>query len=614
MCGIAGVFRSRLSADGIRAALEAMNQAQFHRGPDEAGCLVTPELGAGLASRRLSIVDLEHGRQPMPNENGRVQVVLNGEIYNHTALREELAARGHRFRSRSDTEVVAHLYEETGCECLKRLDGMFALAILDLDRQTLLLARDRAGMKHLYYSRTEAGLVFASEAKALFAAGLVEARPNLQAVDSYLAIGWMPSPMSGFEGVRRLRPGEYLIAGANSTRREFFWRMAYRHEPGHRTDEEYVEELDHLLRSAVQTHLAADVPVGAFLSGGWDSSLIAAYAARAAGTRLKTFSIVFPDSPFMDESRYSRLMARTLESEHYEIEFRAADQPALLARISRSLDEPVSAVPAGALYLLASLAAAHVKTTLSGEGADELFGGYEWLRLESPYLLRRVAPKWLCRRAALACPHTRVRRALRVLGAVEDRAADVEWRRRGTPEDKRRMLKREYRADGPDVAPVVLPDDVLVTCGDRLQRCLAFEIRERLSDAILFAADKVSMAHSLEVRMPFLDRGVVDFALRLPSRLKVHRGREKIVIRKLAERHLPSSIVARRKHGLGYPEGALLQEIMRRFARDLLLSDIERGPFRRDFLERTLTATRPRLTAEALRRLVCLRLWWNEFF
>lgn len=614
MCGIAGIFNSRLNLDQIQAALCTMNDVQRHRGPDEAGILTVPELAAGLASCRLSIVDLERGQQPMPNENGRVHVVLNGEIYNHAALREVLAARGHRFRSRSDTEVVVHLYEEYGCECLKHLEGMFALAVLDRDRQTLLLARDGVGMKHLYYSEVAGGLVFASEAKALFAAGLLQARPNLQAVDSYLAIGWMPSPMSGFEGVNRLRPGEYLIAGPNSTRKDFFWRLAYRNEAERRTDEEYVDELDHLLRGAVRTHLAADVPVGAFLSGGWDSSLIAAYAARAAGTRLKTFSIVFPDSPFMDESKYSRLMARKLESEHYEIEFRAADQPALLARISRSLDEPISAAPAGAIHLVASLAATHVKTTVSGEGADELFGGYEWLRRESPYLLRRVAPKWLCRRAALACPHSRVRRALRVLGAVEDRAADVEWRRHGTPEDKRRMLKREYRADGPDVAPVVLPDDVLVTCGDRLQRCLAFEIRERLSDAILFAADKVSMARSLEVRMPFLDRGVVDFALRLPSRLKVHRGREKIVVRKLAERHLPSSIAARRKHGLGYPEGALLREIMRRFARDLLLSDIERGPFCRDFLERTFNATRSRLTAGALGRLVCLRLWWNEFF
>ncbi|MCE5306564.1 MAG: asparagine synthase (glutamine-hydrolyzing) [Acidobacteriales bacterium] len=614
MCGIAGVFRSRLTADGIRAALDAMNEAQRYRGPDETGCFVAPELGAGLASRRLSIVDIEHGQQPMPNEDGRVRVVLSGEIYNHVALRDELAARGHRFRSRSDTEVVAHLYEEVGCECLRRLDGMFALGILDLERQTLLLARDRVGMKHLYYGETASGLVFASEAKALFAAGLVKAEPNPFAIDTYLATGYVPAPVSAFQGVARLMPGEYLLAGMRPTRRDFFWRLAYRHEQVSRKDEEYVDELDHLLAGAVRTHLAADVPVGAFLSGGWDSSLTAAYAAEVAGARLKTFSIVFPDSPQMDESRYSRLMARTLGTDHHEIEYRDAGLPAKLSAISRHLDEPVSSAPAGVLFQLASLAAGHVKTTISGEGADELFGGYEWLRLDSPYLLRRLAPKWITRRAALWCSHPRLRRALRVLSASEDRVADAEWRRCFTPEDKQRMLKPECWTGGPDILPVLVPEDVLASCADRIERCLALEIRGRLSDAILFISDKVGMAHSLEVRMPFLDRCVVDFALRLPSRLKVHRGREKIVVQKLAGRRLPAVIAARRKHGLGYPRGAWMKEPLRTFARELLLDGGGRGPFRRVYLEHTLAGPRPRLRDEAMRRLVFLQLWWNGFF
>jgi asparagine synthase (glutamine-hydrolysing) len=409
-------------------------------------------------------------------------------------------------------------------------------------------------------------------------------------------------------------PGEYLLAGADTTRKDFFWRLAYRNEPARRKDEEYVDELDQLLASAVKTHLAADVPVGAFLSGGWDSSLTAAYAARAVGPRLKTFSIVFPDSPAMDESRYSRLMARTLGTDHHEIEFRDADLPAMLGNVCRHLDEPVSAVPAGVLYHLASLAAVHVKTTISGEGADELFGGYEWLRRESPYLLRRVLPKWMCRRAALWFSHKRLRRALRALGAKEDRTADVEWRRWATPEDKRRMLKSEYWAGGPDITPVLVPDDILSTCSDRVQRCLAFEIRGRLADGILFTTDKVAMAHSLEVRMPFLDQAVVDFALRLPSRLTMHRGREKIVVRKLAERHLPAEIAARRKHGLGYPPRIWLKEPLRGFAREVLLDSARRGPFRREYLEGELSPARPRLGDETLLRLVFLQLWWNEFF
>jgi len=614
MCGIAGIFRSPWSQERIQTALEAMNAAQRHRGPDQEGCVVLKELGAGLASRRLTILDFEHGRQPLATEDESVYVVLNGEIYNHAELRQELVGKGHRFRGHSDTEVVAHLYEESGWRCLQRLEGMFALAVLDAGQRTLLLARDPMGMKHLYYAQTAQGLVFASEAKALFAAAVAEARPSLAGIDTYLALGYVPSPLTAFEGLQRLMPGQYLHVSAGAVNKDFFWRLAYQNHAARRSLDEYAEELDSLLARAVKTHLSADVAVGAFLSGGWDSSLTATYAARVSGQRLKTFSILFPGSRTMDESRYSRLMARTLGSEHHEIEFRESQIPQQLAAIARHLDEPITAAPCAISYNLAWLAAGHVKTVISGEGADELFGGYEWLRLETPYRLRPVLPKWALRRAAAWCPHRRVRRALRVLGAAKDHEADVEWRRGATPEDKRAILKPEYAAAGPDIAPVLLPADILASCADRVQRCLALEIRGRLADGILFMTDKTAMAHSLEVRMPFLDRAVVDFALRLPSQFKVHHGHEKIVLRKLAQRHLPAAVAARRKHGLGYPAGMWSKPPLREFLRTLLLDNTSRGPFRREFLERAYSRRRRSHTEEMLRRLAFLQLWWNEFF
>ncbi len=611
MCGIAGIFGGRLAAADIGAVLSAMNQAQVHRGPDDEGTVIDESLGAGLGSRRLSIVDIERGHQPAANEDGTIHAVLNGEIYNHEALREWLRPRGHSFHSRSDTEVLVHLYEELGDALLERLEGMFALAILDARGRRLLLARDGPGMKPLYTAETPHGFVFASEVKALLASGLVRAEPDLEALDAYLAAGYVHAPLSMFRGVRKLRAGRYLVVEPGRVREGTFWKLRHQAPGVARSIDDYAAELEALLRRAVRSHLAADVPVGAFLSGGWDSSLTTMLAAEASPATLKTFSIVFPENPAQDESRFSRMLAGRLGTDHHEIEFRAAQMPGLMPSLIRHLEEPVSTAPAALFYVLCSLVSRHVKTAISGEGADELFGGYEWYRIDAPYAIRRLAPPWVFRKLAPMCPHARARKALRILGAVSDRRADAEWRRALDAGGKRELLKPEFRTDGPDLEPVLLAGDVLESCSDSLQRRLAFDFTARLADGILFLGDKTGMAHSLETRMPFLDRSVVEFAMRLPSRFKVHRGREKRVVGEVARRLLPPEIAARRKQGLGYPPTMWREKAAFNYARELLL-DSRRGPFRRAAVEKALAAGAPPML-RPLNLLVFLQCWWNEF-
>jgi asparagine synthase (glutamine-hydrolysing) len=618
MCGIAGIFNADLSPTEIQTALARMERSLLHRGPDEGGIAVLSEPRGGLAVRRLSIVDLQHGSQPMPNEDSTVLALLNGEIYNHRALRDMLVARRHQFRGDSDTEVVVHLYEEYGLECLDRLRGMFAIAIYDTRQRRLLLARDGPGMKPLYFAQAKRGFLFASDARALFASGLMVPEPNPAAIDTYLAIGYVPAPMSAFQGLERLGAGQYLVADSAGTRREGFWQYRYQQPQPGRTDEDYSAELDTLLTDAVHSHLSADVPVGAFLSGGWDSSLTATLAARTVGRALKTFSVVFPDDSSADESRFSRLMANHLGTDHHEIEFRSSMMPDLIPKICSHLEEPCANVPAGVIYVLASLAGAHLKTVVSGEGSDELFGGYEQYRVTFPYVLRRLVPRSAARLAAMWCQHVRLRRGLRFLGAPDGRSADGEWDRLFTSEDKRRILNPRLQSGGPDLEPVLIDPDILASCQDTLQRRLSFEFTGRLGNGILLVSDKMAMAHSLEVRMPFLDRSVVEFALRLPSRLKVHGGREKVILSTLARRHLPPEIAARRKKGLAYPDGFWSRPPCDKYTRELLLDSAgPDGPLDRGYLQQYIPQWLrggDRDAGAQISRLVFLQSWWNEFF
>ncbi len=616
MCGIAGIFDSKLSAEERVAAVAKMGEAIRHRGPDEDGSFDWPGLGASLTCRRLSIVDVADGHQPMSNEDGTVHVVFNGEIYNHPELREDLRKRGHRFQTRCDTEVIAHLYEELGVDCLDKLHGMFAVAILDVRARRLLLGRDGAGMKYLYWAQTPSGFVFGSEVKALLASGLVEAQPDWTALANFLTAGYIPSPRSGFAGVEKLPAGGWMTVEPGQIRRGKFWQLRFRHDLPRRSEQDYAEELEHLLESAVRSHLAADVPVGAFVSGGWDSSLTATLAARQAGVRLKTFSITFPNDPEVDEARFSRQVAERLGTEHHEVEFDAAAAPDQMPKVMRALEEPYIRSPALLQYQLAEMTAREVKTVISGEGADELFAGYEWLchpytRLAYP--LRYLTPRPLARMLSTRVPALRWQMLLRVLGAKDPPSADIEWFQPLSPSIRDEVLQGELHDAEPDLASLQVAPETLASCRGGLQRRLALEFTHRLADGIMLDRDKIDMAHGLEARIPFLDRPLVDFALRLPSNLKL-RGRQEKYILKLLTHVLPPEVAQRRKFGFQFPRALNQHPAMRKFAKEVLL-DSPGELFQRQRLERYL-----RPETKSSRRemnvpwvLLVLQCWWNEF-
>jgi asparagine synthase (glutamine-hydrolysing) len=623
MCGIAGIFGAELPEAEAAALLRAMGDAMAHRGPDDRGEGTWPALGAGLTCRRLAFVDLPGGQQPIGNEDGSVQVVFNGEIYNHRALRRELEAAGHAFRTGCDTEAIVHLYEEHGLGCVDRLHGMFALAILDLRERRLVLARDGSGMKPLYWCRTQQGLLFASEVKALFASGLVAAEPDWAAIRGFLGGAYVPPPGSGFAGIHKLEPGARLVlpAGGEATT-EHFWVPRFDAGGASGSDEDCARELERLLRDSVRAHMQADVPIGAYVSGGWDSSLVASYAAEHARGRLQTFSIVFPDDASADESRYSRRMAEHLGSDHHEVEFRSRDIPELLPKVVWHTEEPQTRSPSLLRFQLAKLASASVKGTVSGEGSDELLGGYAWFRsrdFTAGERLRRMLPRAVGRTLGHLPLGRRWDDLTRLLAAPDETAVALEWMRRLNRAELR-VFAAEF--EQMDWNPrVLLPHpDALGSCGDRLQRRMCLEFHGRLRDAVMLETDKLSMAHSLESRMPFLHRPVIDFALSLPSDQKRRGTQEKFILKRLV-RNLPPEIRERRKQGLGYARGFLSHPDVARYTRELLLESPSPLPILADRREiEALLASHSLYNRGGLRpglaiwSAATLQAWWNAFF
>ena len=595
MCGIAGVLGARVPELELPGILERMADALAHRGPDQRGILPLPEIGAGLASQRLALVDPEKGRQPFASEDGSVRVLLDGEIYNHAALRASLEEKGHRLRSGCDGEVIPHLYEERGLDCLDELDGMFALAILDRRRRRLLLARDGAGMKHLYWTATREGFCFASEVKALLASGLVAAEPDLGAVRTALFVGYTPAPLTGFRGIQKLCAGAWLETDAGGVRQGSFRRLAFQRAPRRRSDDDWAEDLEERLDASVRAHLAADVPVGLLLSGGWDSSLVAHFACRAAAHPLKSFSIVFPDDPTVDESVFARRMAAHLGTQHREVEFRCREIPQLLAPAVRHLEEPNARSATLLRYKLARLAGGEVKAVLSGEGSDELFAGYRWFK---------GAASWRARMAALLARPGR-----------DPLRAAAAWLHGLGPSVPDWLLAPELRQQAIDLAALAPPEGALASCRDELERRLCLEFTGRLADGLLLNNDKMGMAHALEVRMPFLHRPIVDFASALPGRMKLRGGRGKFVLGRLT-RHLPPAIAARRKFGLTYPWGFIEGPEVRPFVRELLLDGSACGSWiDRRSLETCLPSkARWGPMVAPLWCLVVLQTWLDEFF
>jgi asparagine synthase (glutamine-hydrolysing) len=578
MCGICGIASTHGAVDPSRLA--AMSATLVHRGPDSDGMVVQD--GVGLAARRLAIIDLTTGDQPIANEDDTVHVVQNGEIYNYAELRRELERAGHIFRTHGDTEVLVHGYEEWGEELPRRLRGMFAIAIWDGRRRRLVLLRDPYGIKPLYYRAASGGLEFASELRAL-----PRGEVDLEALECFLSFNYVPAPLSIFRDVRKLPPGSLLVweGGDAHVRRYSDLRPAAAGEVRREDDGELVEELRARLRDSVRAHLVSDVPVGVLLSGGVDSGALAALAAQESAEPVRTFSIGFEEGSF-DELADARKVASLYGTRHRELTLRA-DGATLLPALAEAFDEPFADSSALPTYLVARLAAEDVKVALSGEGGDELFGGY----------YTYVADLLATRAGGLA----RVARPLVDRLPSSDRRVPLEYKAKRfvraahlAPLERHHGWKEIFSADAraeltgrpSSSAPLdLLAAPWEASDGAELLTRLQFvDLSLPLVDDLLAKTDRASMAHSLEARVPFLDPAVTRFALALPASSKVHGLRKKVLLRKAVEPLLPHSVVHGRKRGFSIPAAAWLRGELEPFARETLSAETLRrqGYFRPD--------------------------------
>jgi asparagine synthase (glutamine-hydrolysing) len=599
-----------------RSALEAMSAALVHRGPDSAGQMVDGPVA--LAARRLAIIDIPGGDQPITGADGRVTVVQNGEIYNHEPLRRELERRGHRFQTRSDTEVLLNLYEEHGLGFLERLRGMFALALWDRDEERLVLARDAFGIKPLYYWEHGHELSFASELRALACQPGFPREIDTDAVEAYLAFNSIPGPLTVFRAARKLTAGHWLTWQDGRVRSGRWARPAPAHAAAVRRESarELAAELRERLRDSVRAHLVSDVPVGVLLSGGIDSSALTALAAEESSLPVQTFSIGFTERSF-DELSRARLVARRYGTRHHELVVRP-DAAELLPKIAAAFDEPLGDSSALPTYLVSRLAAEHVKVVLSGEGGDELFGGYE------TYVADLLA--------------ARVGRTARLLEPIarglpsSDRRVSVDYRLkrfvRGAslaPLDRHHAWKEIFDRDRRCALLGIETSDPLTRYRGRWAETAGAEPLARLQDVdlgvylvddLLVKTDRMSMAHSLEARVPFLDPHVAELALALPTALKVSGPRKKRLLRQAVAPLLPRAIARGRKRGFSIPAAAWLRGPLVPFAREVLSPD--RTQTQGVFDPKTVTATLDAHVArhEDLSRqlwgLICFSLWLDS--
>jgi len=548
-----------------------MSGRLVHRGPDDHGLFC--EGPAALAARRLSIIDLAHGHQPIENEDGGAVVVQNGEIYNYRELKRELEGKGHRFATDCDTEVLIHLWEEEGERFVERLRGMFAIALWDKRRRRLLLARDRFGIKPLYYRHKDGGLSFVSELKAMLEQPGFSREIDPKAVSAYLAFNSIPAPLTIFAEARKLPPGHLLAwEGGEVEVRRFARAGAVTDGERGGSEDELAAELREVLDDSVRAHLVADVPVGVLLSGGVDSGGLAALAAAHSTEAVRTFSIGFEEAGF-DELSRARLVAERYGTDHHELVVRP-DAVELLPKLVEAFDEPFGDSSALPTYLVSELAAGQVKVALSGEGGDELFGGY--YTYVADLLARRIgrlAP--LARPLAEALPsrHDRVGFDYKAKRFARAAALPPLQRHHAWKEIFSPQLRFELTGEGASGwDPVDLyRERYAETAGaDPLSRMQDVDLGIYLVDDLLVKTDRLSMAHSLEARVPFLDQHVAEFAFSLPRRMKVRGFQKKRLLRKALAPLLPSEIVHGRKQGFSIPLAAWLRGPLEPFAREVL--------------------------------------------
>jgi asparagine synthase (glutamine-hydrolysing) len=626
MCGIAGFVdrdagtsaqaRAPHAGEQDFALVHAMCDVIRHRGPDDEGIHV--EDGVGLGMRRLSIIDLATGRQPIHNEDRTIWIVFNGEIYNYRALREDLAARGHRFYTASDTEAIVHAYEEWGEYAFLRLRGMFGLALWDAPKRTLLLARDRAGIKPLHYVQHDGRLFFGSELKSLLAAGAVDRTIDVAALDHYLSFLYTPRNASIFTGVRKLPPGHYLRWTDGRAEVRQYWRLPA-DEPFTGDDVDAAGRLRDVLADAVRAHLVSDVPLGAFLSGGVDSSVVVGLMAEAT-PRVQTFSIGF-DEPAYDELEHAREVARHFGTDHHEFVVKP-DALSILDRLIEHFDEPFGDASAIPTWYVSEMARRHVTVVLSGDGGDELFGGYDRYlphpRVAAFDRLTIPGKRLLASAAWPLLPHgARGKNFLRHV-ARDENGRYLDSMSFFHPDEKAALLSADVaQAIGAEAEARLAWHFERFAALPAHSRMMRFDFETYLPEDVLTKVDRMSMAHSIESRVPLLDNHVIDFAATLPSAMKIRNGRRKHVLKLAAERLLPQSILERSKQGFGVPLGVWFRGGLRDLFSDVLLSPTagQRGYFRPAFIRRLVDEHVSGRRDHTLRlwQLVVFELWHRRY-
>jgi asparagine synthase (glutamine-hydrolysing) len=628
MCGICGIVNSDPGQPVQKAVLAGMNEAMCHRGPDAHGFYLKGPLGLG--HRRLSIIDLATGQQPMTNEDESIWLVFNGEIYNFLELRRQLLQAGHVFRTRSDGEVILHAFEEYGDRCVQYFNGMFAFAIWDHNKKRLFLARDRVGIKPLYYACLPDCFLFASELKSLLAHPKMTRNLDFQALSQYLSYEYVPSPKSIFQGVKKLPPGHTLRLSENRIELNCYWDFALdRSETEKRRNlQDYLSELRDTLKEAVSLELISDVPVGVLLSGGLDSSSIALMLKALKVPKIQSFSVGFEDASF-DESEYARLVAQQLDSEHHEIILTSQAMLELVPRLGQLLDEPLGDSSFIPTFLLSQFTRQHVKVALGGDGGDELFGGYPTLQahlgMEAyqrflPDNLRRHLAPWVTRKLPVSFDNIsfdfKVKRFLAGQNLPPYSRHQL-WMGSFSPPQKSLLLNPDfYNPSGPEAEPIYRHWQAC-PAQDLLNKVFYCDLKLYLEGDILAKVDRASMANSLEVRVPLLNGLLLDFSAGLSRDLKVGWLTTKYLLRRAMQDLLPPEIVRRRKKGFNMPVAKWLTGPLKPLATDMLApARIKRhGLFNSDYIQTLLHKhlSRRQDNRKLLWTLLSFELWYDAW-
>jgi asparagine synthase (glutamine-hydrolysing) len=623
MCGICGKLNSDRGEPVSPALIRAMADSIAHRGPDDEGYFISGPVGLGF--RRLSIIDLSMGHQPIPNEDSTVWIVFNGEIYNYQELRAGLETRGHKFRTHTDTEVIVHLYEEYGESCVQRLRGMFAFAIWDARNEKLLLARDRVGIKPLYYRLSNRSLLFASEIKAILVDPDVSAEVLPETIDRFLTFYFLPGDETMLQDIRKVPPGSYLVHERGKTQITQYWDLAF--HPTSRTVKDADEELLSLIEDAVRIHMIADVPVGFLLSGGVDSTAMLGMAVGKTTFPLSSYTLGFAADGLPDERPYARLAAEQYGSEHHDLTISSKEFADFLPDFAWHMEEPCCEPQAVALYYVTRLAKQFVKVLISGEGGDEAFAGYPIYRnlLWLERLKRLTSPvNGLASSALLALnAHWHSRRITKYASILNRPLESYYYSRTSNPGQYFNSSTKElYSASflgsvdrAFSTSPVQRSFEACRGLGT-VNSMLYMDTKTSLPDDLLLKADKMTMANSVELRVPLLDHRLLEFAASLPESFKVHGFATKYIAKRALRNCVPREILQRKKAGFPVPYEAWMRSDLKDWVHDLLLDrrSVQRGYFNRSAIEALLDEDRQyQNRPKEILSLVSLELWHRAF-